>query len=124
VGLDRNGGYFIVVGRAEDRPANGRAENGFTWAPVQLSTINLMWRFKSTAEKTWSRAPQNVSWAEGDFLLPTYDPNALNRVMGDYLPTVRYATREEIEKMGSAGSPPYLIPPDDLLPENYLAQTS
>jgi hypothetical protein len=118
--LDTNGDYTIVVGRAEDRPTNATADNGFTWTPVRLSTINLMFRFKSTAEKTWSRALQNVSWAEGDFLLPTYDPNALKRVMGDSLPSVRYSTKEQVEKMGSVGTAPYQIPPDELLPENYL----
>lgn len=100
IATDKAGNFTIVVSSEADKPANARKECGITWMPWRTALASLVFRYQSTAEAYWKHTPHRVTWGEGDMLLSTYDPNALEKTMGEYYPDGRYTTKSEVEKWG------------------------
>lgn len=102
VPLDEDRNYTIVYSRSEDRPSNATLENGVAW--IEWSPLGeglddprnrddfgmLMLRIMLT-NPDWKQRPDNV-----------IKPGTEQAIMGDYLPTGRYTTKEEFEAMSAA----------------------
>lgn len=99
VPLSKKRRYTIVVGRAEDRPPNARAECGFRWInfgagenypdPAARDYVGNMYMRFMAADPGWKNAPQRVK-----------KPGTERKVMGPYFPTSKYWTKAAFRKLG------------------------
>ena len=103
--------YTIVYSRAAERPDNATAANGVTWqdfGPSGKGGFNLRWM---TVGPDWRDADvvpdgSNVSYGEATLFSERYDRrlvglNGRSRLMGKYLPTVHYMSRETFQRAGT-----------------------
>lgn len=98
---DEKGNYTIVLTRPDQRPANARADCGIAWLPWRVQGYAVLaWRFQSTEATVWQHAPQRIPWAQGDPSLDSYDPDIVEKVMGEYYPRTRAVPLAEVARLG------------------------
>ncbi len=108
---DRDGRYTLVVGPARARPNNATAENGITWFDWPTgNALAMLVRYTSTASTPWEHAPQRITWEDTDYCDNNRWPVAVRERMGDYAINGRYMTRNDVERLGKTGRPPYSQP--------------
>jgi hypothetical protein len=119
--VGKDGYYTIVIGPDKDRPAGATEANGITWRtwPVGAS-LGIVMRVMSSAEKTWERAPQLITWQEGDYCESGKNPRAVRARMGEYFWEGRYLSKAQVEALargekwstviGAASAPSALRP--------------
>jgi hypothetical protein len=109
---DANGRYILCYSRAENRPSNATAEAGVTWinwGPIGTANFNLRWMTVNGGWKDRTITPDDAaisyaqaSWFDEGFDVSLVGTNGKSRVMGEYLPTLRYLSREAFEALGQA----------------------
>ncbi|MCB0857398.1 MAG: hypothetical protein KDB57_04655 [Solirubrobacterales bacterium] len=99
VPLTKKRRYTVVVGRAEDRPANARPACGYQWInfgegenypdPAARDYIDTMYMRFMAVDPAWKQAPQNIK-----------KPGSEKKVMGEYFPNAKYWTKAAFRKLG------------------------
>ena len=108
--VDENGYYTIVYSRPNERPRNADAP-GITWqnfGPSGKGGVNIRWM---TVGPEWRDArivpdSSNIDYGEATIFSPRFDRsiigvNGRSPLMGEYVPTVHYMSRETFERVGS-----------------------
>jgi len=105
---DAQGGYVLMYGRPEDRPANATAANGITWVnwgPEACQAFTIRW-MSVGPEWSFAKAPNftNLGWP-ADFAATVSDPtkvatNFRRGFLVDYQPITATLTKAQVASLG------------------------
>jgi hypothetical protein len=94
--------YTLVVSKPADRPRNARRKCGYKWLsfgggenypdPASRDWVDTLYMRFMAASPDFAQAPQRVS-----------EPGTEKQVMGAYLPSSKYSSKAEFEKLGCKG---------------------
>jgi hypothetical protein len=108
---DADGRYIICYSRRQNRPRNSDEDSGVTWVdwgPVGTDNFNMRWMTVDGDWKDRGITPHdaNIPYEKASWFEERYDQslvglNGRSRVMGEYLPALRYMTRDQFEELGN-----------------------